>query len=91
MSSIRIPRVAVSRRIAANLATAVEINEDEPVILDGRGLVVNNDVFALQLAQDLKERNLAGVIVMGGSPQWHRAIQSAGQQLDFSVTFREVA
>ncbi|HAY43056.1 MAG TPA: hypothetical protein DCY59_05680 [Micrococcaceae bacterium] len=91
MSTIRLPRVAVSRDLANKLTKDIVYSEQEPIVLDGRGLVVNNDGFAQQIAADLKSLNIDGVQVLGGSPEWQQAIREAGREHDLLIKVLKVA
>lgn len=90
MSTIRLPRIAVSRDLAKNLVWADEVKADEPVVLDGRAMVVNNEDFASALATELRSRNIVRFEVLGGSPEWQDAIKAAGASHDVQITVQSL-
>lgn len=76
MHTIRLPRVAVSRDLAAQLAHPAQ--PGQPVTIDGRGLITSNAPFAQELAANLAALQPAAAITMlGGSPDWQAQWQAA--------------
>ncbi|WP_417372425.1 hypothetical protein [Glutamicibacter protophormiae] len=90
MSTIRLPRIAVSRDLAKDLVWADEVKADEPVVLDGRWMVVNNEDFASQLATELRKRNIVHFEVLGGSPEWQDAIRAAGAAYNVQINVQSM-
>lgn len=80
MTTIRIPRVAVSRELATTLIKETSPNPRDEIVIDGRGLVVTNESFAYQLASDLKALELGKIQVWGGSPKWRHNLQNAAKK-----------
>lgn len=86
MPRIRIPRVAVSRELASALVkNAVSTGGHGAFEIDGRGLVVNNDSFAYQLAEDLKKEDKSTVSMLGGSPKWFSDFKKAAEYFDLNL------
>jgi hypothetical protein len=85
MTTIRLPRVAVSRDLATSLIEGISLKLGEEIIIDGRGLVVNNESFAFQLAEDLSGLHPKAVKVVGGSPKWHKNLQEAARQFSLGI------
>ncbi|MFJ2618542.1 hypothetical protein [Glutamicibacter sp. NPDC087344] len=85
MSTIRLPRIAVSRDVAKDLVWADSVKADEPVVLDGRWMVVNTDAFASQLTTELRNKNIVHFEVLGGSPEWQESIRAAGLSHDVQI------
>lgn len=85
MSTIRLPRVAVSRDLATSLIEEVDAKSGEEIIIDGRGLVVNNESFAFQLAEGLSGLHPKAVRVLGGSPKWRKNLQEAARQFNLGI------
>ena len=83
MGTIRLPRVAVSRELAKILVQ--EVHPDDEVVIDGRGLVVNNESFAFQLASDLVGKSPRKVKVLGGSTKWQADLKEAASELHLKV------
>ena len=90
MSTIRLPRIAVSRELAKDLVWADEVKADEPVVLDGRWMVVNNEDFASQLATELRNRNIVHLQVLGGSPESQYAIRAAVATHDVQINVQSL-
>jgi len=86
MPRIRIPRVAVSRELATSLVKSAVSKGGQPGFeVDGRGLVINNDSFAYQLAKDIKAANGASVSILGGSPKWNTDFETAAAAFDLKI------
>jgi hypothetical protein len=85
MATVRLPRVAVSRELASSLIAQAAIRTNEEVEVNGRGLVVNNESFAYQLAEDLSKVRPLRVRVIGGSPKWHANFKKASKKFQLDV------
>lgn len=83
MGTIRLPRVAVSRELAKILVREIGTRDD--VLIDGRGLVVNNESFAFQLASDLVRKNPSRIKVLGGSSKWQGDLKHAADEFHLNL------
>lgn len=86
MERIQLPRVAVSRELASSLVRSRNKDaSNDQVELDARSLVVNNESFVSQLAQELQNARLSHVKIRGGSPEWQQSIELAVKQLGLEL------
>ena len=86
MHTIRLPRVAVSRDLATQLARNAQ--PGQPVTIDGRGLITSNTPFAQELAATLAALHPATITTLGGSPAWEAQWQAAAAAQDLRYDVR---
>lgn len=76
MTTIHMPAMAVSRKMADKVVQEANLDGETQVRIDGRNLDVNSDSFVAQLVKLVSEAGVKQIEIVGGGADWLREISA---------------
>lgn len=85
MTVIKLPMFASARDLADDLVQESVTSTTTSVSVDGRDLDTSTDSFAEELTEQLSERHVRTVKLIGGGKDWHDRVAKYAQRFNLTI------